>query len=80
MIDSGHWLLHGVFAAILRRQDESGCHRTARLSFRTGDNRELMPKSESIPFLAVYVVYALLVSTFNVARADCSGLQPAYRS
>lgn len=39
MIDSGHWLLHGVFAAILRRQDQSGCHRTARLSFRTGDNR-----------------------------------------
>ena len=32
---------------------------------------ELMPKSESIPYLAVYVVYALLVSTFNVAACAC---------
>ena len=32
---------------------------------------ELMPKSESIPCLAIYVVRALLVSTFNVAACSC---------
>ena len=32
---------------------------------------ELMPKSESIPCLAIYVERALLVSTFNVAACSC---------
>lgn len=32
---------------------------------------DLIPKSENVPYLAVYVVFALLVSTFNVAACAC---------
>ena len=32
---------------------------------------DLIPKSEIVPYLAVYVVFALIVSTFNVASCTC---------